>query len=169
MEKTVKIGFPAVYDKGSRLLILGSFPSVQSRQVDFYYGNPQNRFWRTICGFFGENIPESKEGKIDFLYRKKIALWDMVTECEIEGSKDSSIKHAVTAELDKIFQESKIEKILLNGSIAYRFFVEKYGATSVPYKKMQSTSPANPRFIKEEWWREFDELYGTGFSVKEKL
>ena len=153
------MGFPAVYNQESRLLILGSFPSVQSRKIDFYYGNKQNRFWSTVCGFFGENVPEDKTGKIDFLIRRKIALWDMVTECEIDGSKDSSIRCAITADLDRIFQESKIEKILLNGSLAYRFFVEKYGEISIPYRKMQSTSPANPRFTKEEWWKELKDVF----------
>ncbi len=153
------MGFPAIYNQESRLLILGSFPSVQSRKIDFYYGNKQNRFWSTVCGFFGERVPEDKMGKIDFLIRRKIALWDMVTECEIDGSKDSSIRRAITADLDRIFQESNIEKILLNGSLAYRLFVEKYGEISIPYRKMQSTSPANPRFSKEEWWRELKDVF----------
>ncbi len=161
------MGFPPVYDEESRLLILGSFPSVQSRKIDFYYGNKQNRFWTTVCGFFGESVPDGKEGKIEFLSRRKIALWDIVTECEIEGSKDSTVKNAVTADLEKIFKESKIEKILLNGALAYRLFMEKYGEIAVPYRKMQSTSPANPRFTKEEWWRELNEVYGTDFPFTE--
>lgn len=169
MKERVKMGFPAVYNGESRLLILGSFPSVQSRQIDFYYGNKQNRFWPTVCGFFGEIVPRTKEEKIKFLFRRKIALWDMVTECEIEGSKDSSIEHAVTADLEKIFKESRIEKVLLNGALAYRLFIEKYGEIAVPYRKMQSTSPANPRFTKEEWWRELNDVYGTGFPAEEKL
>ncbi|MBQ8319557.1 MAG: DNA-deoxyinosine glycosylase [Clostridia bacterium] len=155
----MKTGFAPVYDENSRLLILGSFPSVQSRKVDFYYGNKQNRFWLTICGFFGEEIPESKEGKTEFLLRRKIALWDMVTECEIDGSKDSTVRNAKTAELETVLLKSKIEKILLNGALAYRLFVERYGEIGVPYRKMQSTSPANPRFTKEEWWRELREVY----------
>ena len=153
------MSFPPIYNEQSRLLILGSFPSVQSRKVDFYYGNKQNRFWSTVCGFFGESVPSTNEGKIEFLFRRKIALWDMVAECEIEGSKDSSIKQVVTADLDRIFKESKIEKILLNGALSYQLFVENYGDICIPYRKMQSTSPANPRFQKEEWWKELKEIF----------
>ncbi|MFR1983937.1 MAG: hypothetical protein ACLS4Z_09665 [Christensenellaceae bacterium] len=86
-----KAGFEPVFDKESRLLVLGSFPSVKSRKIQFYYGNKQNRFWKTVCNFFGEEIPESTEGK-GISVQKKIALWDMVTECEIEGSADSAVK-----------------------------------------------------------------------------
>mgnify|MGYP001152353708 FL=1 len=72
-------GFDPVYDKASKVLILGSFPSVKSRRVEFYYGNPQNRFWRVVCSYFGESIPESTESKREFLKRRNIALWDIVT------------------------------------------------------------------------------------------
>ena len=92
----VKIGFPPVYDTHSEVLILGSFPSVKSREISFYYGNKQNRFWKTVCAFFGEDVPDSVEGKKAFLLRRKIALWDMVTECEIVGSADASIQNAKT-------------------------------------------------------------------------
>ena len=92
-----KAGFEPVFDERSRLLILGSFPSVKSRKVQFYYGNKQNRFWKTVCGFFGEEIPESGVGKKAFALRKRIALWDMVTECEIEGSADADLKNAYSA------------------------------------------------------------------------
>ena len=81
----IKCGFKPVFDKNSRVLILGSFPSVKSRKVEFYYGNRQNRFWKILCGFFGEAVPESTEEKIALLLRHNVALWDIVTECEIEG------------------------------------------------------------------------------------
>jgi hypoxanthine-DNA glycosylase len=155
----VKMGFPPVYNEESKVLILGSFPSVQSRKIDFYYGNKQNRFWGMLCGFFGEEIPKTKEEKMEFLIRRKIALWDMITECEIDGSKDSSVKNEKTADLSLIFQTSSIQKVLLNGALAYKLFVEKYAGIAIPYKKMQSTSPANPRYTQEEWWRELSELY----------
>ena len=153
------MGFLPVYNQESKILILGSFPSVQSRKIDFYYGNKQNRFWGMICGFFGEEIPKTKEEKIEFLLRRKIALWDMIAECEIEKSKDSSVKNEKTAELSLIFQTCSIQKVLLNGALAYKLFVEKYAGIAIPYKKMQSTSPANPRYTQEEWWRELSELY----------
>ena len=88
MDTERKFGFAPIFDKDSKLLILGSFPSVKSREIDFYYGNKQNKFWKTICGYFEEEIPESVEGKKAFLKRRKIALWDMVSSCEIQGSQD---------------------------------------------------------------------------------
>ena len=143
-------------------MILGSFPSVKSRQISFYYGNKQNRFWKTVCDFFGEEIPESREDKIEFLKARKIALWDMVTECEIEGSADSSVRVKGTADLSRIFNYAKIEKVLLNGTLAYELFEKSYAAyckeRGLFYKKMSSTSPANPRFTKEEWEKELDGL-----------
>ena len=93
-----KIGFAPVFDGNSRVLILGSFPSVKSREIDFYYGHKQNRFWKMLCGYFGEEIPETTDGKREFLNRNKIALWDMVVSCEIKGSADASVKNAVTAD-----------------------------------------------------------------------
>lgn len=146
-------GFPPVFDRESRLLILGSFPSVKSRKIQFYYGNKQNRFWKTICGFFGEPVPEAIEEKKEFLFRRHIALWDMAAECEIEGSADSSVKEVVLADLDVIFRKARIEKILLNGALSYKLFLSRYADIAVPYFKMPSTSPANPRFD-ERVWRE---------------
>ena len=137
-----------MFDRESRLLILGSFPSVKSRKIQFYYGNKQNRFWKTVCGFFGEPVPEAVEEKKEFLFRRHIALWDMAAECEIEGSADSSVKEVVLADLDVIFR-----KILLNGALSYKLFLSRYADIAVPYFKMPSTSPANPRFD-ERVWRE---------------
>lgn len=157
-EQKTKTGFDPVFDSRSRLLILGSFPSVKSREVRFYYGNRQNRFWKTVCGFFGEEIPESAEEKKRFLLRRGIALWDMATECEIEGSSDSSIRNAKVADLNRIFAVANIEKILLNGSLAYRLFAAHYGNTEIPYVKMPSTSPANPRFDENRWKEQLYDL-----------
>lgn len=153
------MGFPPVFDENSRVLILGSFPSVKSREVAFYYGNKQNRFWRTVCGFFEEQVPECTEGKKDFLLRRQIALWDMATACEIEGSSDASVKNAVIADLSAIFTTAKIEKILLNGSLAYELFMKKYEKTEIPYIKMPSTSPANPRFDAKIWRDELNDVF----------
>lgn len=154
-----KIGFAPAFDEKSRVLILGSFPSVKSRQIEFYYGNKQNRFWRLICGYFGENVPETTEGKKAFLAKHNVALWDIVTSCEIDGSSDSSIKNAEIANLHEVLSFAKIEKILLNGSTAYRLFVERYADLPVPYEKMPSTSPANPRFNESVWRKAFDEIF----------
>ena len=153
------MGFPPVYDERSRVLILGSFPSVKSREISFYYGNKQNRFWKMICAFFKETIPATVDGKRDFLLRNKIALWDMGTACEIEGSADASIKNAQIADLIEIFKSAKIEKILLNGTLAYDLFIQKYAATTIPFVKMPSTSPANPRFDENIWYKELYEIF----------
>ena len=128
----VKMGFPPVYDGNSRVLILGSFPSVKSREIEFYYGNKQNRFWRMLSEIANERILETTEGKKEFLLRRGIALWDMVTECEIVGSQDASIKNAKTADLTEIFAVADIRKILLNGALAYQLFAEKYAGISIP-------------------------------------
>lgn len=154
-----KMGFLPVFDKNSRVLILGSFPSVKSREIAFYYGNKQNRFWRTICGYFGEQIPETTQGKRGFLQRRNIALWDMAVSCEIEGSADSSIKNVEIADLSEIFKTANIEKILLNGTLAYELFLSRYSDCKIPYIKMPSTSPANPRFQEEIWRKELNEVY----------
>ena len=105
-----KIGFAPIYNKDSRVLILGSFPSVKSREIKFYYGNKQNRFWKMLCGYFNEEIPQTIESKKEFLFRNKIALWDMAVSCEIKGSSDASVKNAVTADLQEILPFAKIEK-----------------------------------------------------------
>ena len=154
-----KIGFAPVFHKDSRVLILGSFPSVKSREIDFYYGHKQNRFWKMLCGYFGEEIPATVEGKKAFWKNHKIALWDMVISCEIEGSADASVKNAVTADLFEVLNDAPIEKILLNGTLAYQLFLSKYEGLDVPYEKMPSTSPANPRYKEEIWRRALDEVF----------
>lgn len=145
----------------SRLLILGSFPSVKSREISFYYGHKQNRFWKTVCGYFVERVPETVEGKKEFLIRRKIALWDMATECEIQGSSDSSVKNVTLADLNEVFSVAKIERIFLNGTLAYELFLKGYADCPIPYVRMPSTSPANPRFTQEIWWRELDAVFKT--------
>ena len=156
----IKYGFEPVYDNNSRLLILGSFPSVKSRQIDFYYGNRQNRFWKTVCGFFGEEVPAATEDKKQFLYRRKIALWDIVTECEIVGSQDSTIKNFKTADIKKLLQNSRISFIIINGGTAFSIFEKQFADISVPYIKLPSTSPANTRFSKEEWHNALSQVFG---------
>ena len=153
------MGFEPIYDNKSKVLILGSFPSVKSREISFYYGNKQNRFWSMLCGFFQEKIPESVENKKDLLLRNGIALWDMVSSCEIEGSADSSIQNAHIVDLHVIFKQACIEKILLNGALAYDLFCQKYVDIQIPYKKMPSTSPANPRFDMEIWRKELNDIF----------
>ena len=159
MDEIRKIGFQPVFDENSRVLILGSFPSVKSREIDFYYGNKQNRFWRTLCGYFNENIPETIIEKKNFLKKYNIALWDMVMSCEINGSADVSIKNAEIADIASVLSKTKIEKILLNGTLAYNLFLNYYGNSTIPFIKMPSTSPANPRFDAKLWWEELNDVF----------
>lgn len=161
MSAEIKRGFAPVFDKESRVLILGSFPSVKSRQIDFYYGNKQNKFWGMLCGYFEEDIPETTEGKHAFLARRNIALWDMAVSCEIQGSSDASVKNAEIADLNEILDKAPIEKILLNGTLAYELFIKRYADMDIPYKKLPSTSPANPRYTKEAWTQALDGVFNV--------
>ena len=147
----IKHGFAPVFDERSRILILGSFPSVKSRQAEFYYGNKQNRFWRIVCGFFGEDVPAAVEDKINFLLRRGVALWDIVDECEISGSDDSSIKNYKTADLSVVLGGCSPELIALNGGKAYEIFKKAYGDIGIEYVKLPSTSPANARCDVAAW------------------
>ncbi len=156
----IKCGFAPVYDDKSELLILGSFPSVKSRQTEFYYGNPQNRFWRTVCSFFGEEVPSTTEQKRSFLLRRNIALWDVVTECEIVGSQDSTIKNFKVADIKTLLQNSAVRFIIINGSKAYSVFEVNFADVGVPYIKLPSTSPANTRFNEEDWRNALSAVFG---------
>ena len=155
----IKMGFEPVYNEHSKVLILGSFPSVKSREISFYYGNKQNRFWKMLCGYFGEEIPPTVEGKKAFLLRHGIALWDMISVCEIDGSSDASIREEKVVDLRPILREATIRKILLNGSLAYKLFVNNYADIEVEYEKMPSTSPANPRYDEMIWKKAFDGVF----------
>lgn len=153
-------GLPPVFDGESRVLILGSFPSVKSRAVNFYYGNPQNRFWKTVCGFFSEEVPPDPDGKREFLLRRHIALWDIVERCEIEGSADLSIREVKAADIPWVLAAGKIEVILCNGSTAMRLLERYYPECAAHAKRLPSTSPANPRFSAEAWERALCDVFG---------
>ena len=152
-------GFDPFYDEESTLLILGSFPSVKSRQEGFYYGNPRNRFWETVCGYFGEATPATVAQKKAFLNRRHIALWDVVTSCRINGSKDSSIQEETVADIPRLFQNSKIKKIFCNGGKSFELLEREFPALLEMTQKLPSTSPANPRFDRSVWHRALDEVF----------
>ena len=147
--KTQKIKHPfePICNENSRILILGSFPSVKSREQSFYYGHPQNRFWRMLSGVFGEQTPVSLEEKKEFLLSHAIALFDVISSCEIEGSSDSSIKNATPNDIRSIVEGAQIEKIITNGKLAHKLY-EKHIASTValPEICLPSTSPANAAF-----------------------
>ncbi len=151
---SAETGFAPVWDGESRVLILGSFPSVKSRAEGFYYGNPQNRFWRTVCGFFAETVPRDIEGKKDFLRRRHIALWDVVSACEIEGSSDASIRGAKIADVGALAERLPLRAVLCNGRKAYGLLLERFPRLAPLARLLPSTSPANPRFSEEAWNRE---------------
>lgn len=156
----IKHGFQPVFDENSKVLILGSFPSVKSREIEFYYGNKRNRFWETVCSYFGEEIPNDTKGKTEFLLRRNIALWDVVSECEIVGSKDDTIKNFEVADIKKVLQNSKTSFIILNGGKAYEIFLKHFEDIEVPFVKLSSTSPANTRFSKVEWYAALSRAFG---------
>ena len=150
----LKCGLPPVYSPECRVLILGSFPSVLSRG-DFYYGNPRNRFWDMLSRVFCCGVPLDKAGRAQFLLARKIALWDMVKECEIAGSADSALKNLTRENINDIpslIAGGRVEKVLCNGGKSYSLY-KKYFAQSLllPYYLMPSTSPANFHFDIEVW------------------
>ena len=133
-----------VYDKDSKVLILGSFPSVRSREEGFFYGHPQNRFWKVASKVFGEEIPGTVAEKKAFLLRNHIALWDVIGSCEIEGSSDSSIRNVTVNDISVILKTADIRAIYLNGKKADQYY-RKYLFPAVKKEGicLPSTSPAN--------------------------
>ena len=152
----IKHPFEPVFDGKSKILILGSFPSVKSREELFYYGNPQNRFWKVLAAVFGEDAPKTVKEKKRFLLDNRIALWDVVSSCEIEGSADSSIKNVRANDLSVIFDKADIKQVFVNGKTAERYynkFLRKN--TGKDAVCLPSTSPANAKKSFEELCREW--------------
>ena len=148
--------FSPVYDEQSEILILGSFPSVKSREQGFYYGHPQNRFWKVIASICNQEVPTTIEEKKEMLLKNHIAIWDVIDSCDIIGSSDSSIKNVVSADIVGLLKRTNIKTIFANGKTAgklYEKFSEK--ATGLKITVLPSTSPANAMFSLErliiEW------------------
>ena len=152
--------FKPIFDNNSKILILGSFPSVVSRKFGFYYANPQNRFWRVLTGILNANVPESTDEKIKFLLSHHIAIYDAAVSCEIEGSSDAKMSKIVPANLKPLFKEAKIRQVYANGGKAYEI-CKKYleeeiiKATKNEVIKLPSTSPANAKFSLEKLAKEW--------------
>ncbi|MCR4591085.1 MAG: DNA-deoxyinosine glycosylase [Lachnospiraceae bacterium] len=148
---------PPVYDKGSRILILGSFPSVKSREEGFFYGHPRNRFWKVLATVFYDHVPGTIAEKRAFLLRNHIAVWDVIHSCEIEGSSDTSIRNVIPNDLNLILKNAEISKIFVNGKTAERYYIKHIEPElGIKARCLPSTSPANaawslPRLI--EAWR----------------
>ncbi|MBO4266842.1 MAG: DNA-deoxyinosine glycosylase [Lachnospiraceae bacterium] len=146
------------YDEESRILILGSFPSVKSREQMFYYGHPQNRFWKVVAKVFDDEAPNTVPDKKLFLKKHRIALWDVIGSCDIEGSSDSSIENVKANDISLILDSTKIERVFVNGKTAekyYRKYIEPQ--TGIKAICLPSTSPANAAWNPERLvraWRE---------------
>lgn len=148
--------FEPVYHSHSRILILGTFPSVKSREENFYYGHPQNRFWKVISCLTGHKLPESIEEKKELLAFEGIALWDVLKSCDIDLSKDSSIMNPVANDLSVILSKCRIEAIFTNGKKAGELYRKLcYPETQIKNHGLPSTSPANGHYSLErlmwEW------------------
>ena len=150
-------GFGPVYDGNSGVLILGSFPSVGSRKIAFYYGHPQNRFWRVLSRVFSDPVPDGTEERKAYLARHKIALWDAVESCEITGSADAAIRDPIPTDLGTVFAVSPIRAIFCNGTLAYSLLLKNPTLPAgIPVFRLPSTSPANAAWSEErlvEEWR----------------
>ena len=149
--------FPPLYDKNSKMLILGSFPSVKSREQMFFYGPPQNRFWKVVSAVMGTDTPVTIDEKSDFMHANHIALWDVIASCDITGSSDSSIKSVVANDLTDILENADIIQIFVNGKTAEKYY-NKYIRDTICREAvcLPSTSPANAGWNVErlvEAWR----------------
>ncbi|MBQ1475128.1 MAG: DNA-deoxyinosine glycosylase [Ruminococcus sp.] len=155
-EESIVHPIPPLYDENCKILILGSFPSVKSREAMFFYGHPQNRFWKLMAALFEEAYPQTIEEKKALVLKHHIAMWDTIRSCTITGSSDSSIKDVVPNDLSVILDNSRVERIFCNGATSYRLYMKYiYPTTGVKAVKLPSTSPANAAFNLErlltEW------------------
>lgn len=136
--------FEPIYDEESRVLILGSLPSVQSRANDFYYGHKQNRFWKVLAGVFNEEVPQTIEDKLALLHNNHVAIWDVIQECDIKGSNDASIKNVIPTNIEKILRNSNVKMIFANGATAGKLYSKfQLEQTKCEAINLPSTSPAN--------------------------
>lgn len=154
--------FAPVYDENSRVLILGTFPSVKSRETHFYYGHPQNRFWKLLALLCDWPVPATIPEKKEMLLRNGVALWDVIQSCEIAGSSDSSIKNVIPSDLSQVLTGSSITRIYANGKTAQKLY-DKYQKpqTRMDIIALPSTSPANAAYslkrLAESWAQIFQD------------
>ncbi len=135
---------PPLFGYNSKTLILGSFPSVKSRETEFFYGHPQNRFWTVISEIYGCKKPETVEEKKKLILENELALWDVIKSCEIKGSADSTIDCVTANDLCDILQKSQIDRIFVNGKTAEKYYIKyTYPKTGIKAVCLPSTSPAN--------------------------
>ena len=152
----IKHTIAPIYDKNSRILILGSFPSVKSREQQFFYGHKQNRFWKVLAGILGYEVPQTIEEKKEMLLANHIAVWDVIQSCEIEGSSDASIHEVIPNDLSEILATADLRAIYTNGGKAFELYDKYiYPVNGIKAQKLPSTSPANAGYslerLKEAW------------------
>lgn len=155
--------FDPIYNRESKILILGSFPSVKSRENNFYYGHPQNRYWKVLASVLNADVPETPEEKTKMLLDNNIAIWDVIHSCSIIGSSDTSIKDVIVNDFSEILDNSKVKTIYVNGGKAYELY-HRYAekVTGIKAIKLPSTSPANAA------WK-LDKLCEAWSRIKEDL
>lgn len=157
--------FGPVYDASSKILILGTFPSVKSRESRFYYGHPQNRFWKVLAALTGSALPETVEEKKAFLLEHKIAVWDVIARCTIMGSSDSSIRDVEVNDFTELLSSAPIRQIFANGGKAYELYMKYvYPQTGRKILRLPSTSPANAAFQLDRLCRVWREKIGDNLS-----
>ena len=136
--------FGPFYDENSRILILGTIPSPKSREMGFYYGHPRNRFWKVLADVLGEPLPETVEDRKSFLTRNRIALWDVLESCEINGAEDASIKEPKPNDMNVILEKADIRAIFTTGGKATKLYTKLcMPLCEIPCIGLPSTSPAN--------------------------
>ena len=155
----IKHPFPPLFDENSQILILGSFPSVKSREQNFFYGHPQNRFWKVMSIILREPLPETIDAKREMLLMHHIALFDVIRSCDIDGSSDSTICNVVVNDLSEILDSSRIgEHVYVNGNKARDLYMKyTYPQTGIVCTTLPSTSPANAAFSQEKLVRIWSE------------
>lgn len=155
--------FEPIYNQDSRILMLGTMPSPKSREVGFYYGHPRNRYWKVVSDVCGENLPKTKEDKIAFALRNKIAVWDVLAGCEIKGAEDSSIRNPIPNDMNLILRHSDVRAVFTTGTKAAQLYKKYcYPSTGIAAVNLPSTSPANCRM-------NYEELYEAYAVIKKYL
>ena len=165
-------GLSPIYTPDSKILILGTLPSQTSRANNAYYANNGNKFWKVICEYLCVTIPDTYEQKVQLLNENNIAVWDLISTCEIEGSKDSTINNPVFNDLQDLLNKTNIELILLNGKTAFEMYEKNFKDLPVYYKLVPSTSPINASFDKNQWFEALlitEEKYQRGIKHYVKL
>ncbi|MCI7239108.1 MAG: DNA-deoxyinosine glycosylase [Anaerococcus sp.] len=154
--QTITHPLKPLYDKGSKILILGSFPSVKTREYGFFYGHPQNRYWKIMERLFGVELSRDIEERKQFILSNHIAMYDSIYKCDIIGSSDASIKNVIPSNLKEVVEASEIKEVFLNGATSYKYYKKfHYPKLGIKGVKLPSTSPANARYrldeLIEEW------------------